>query len=426
MSDFEAVLRSPAPVTAGISNARAEFVKLAETVASLSRTTLTAAARKTDPDPTEAQKESGRYRKGRVTWKGLPIVIETARGQVRRGKDWQITMKDHYGFVAGKESGADGDEVDVFLCEDYLDSEVVFVVNQLKRDGKTFDEHKCVLGCVSEEQARKVYLRNYSPGWTGLGSVKAMTLPDFKKWVDGKPEKAARDGRFGCTCPHCGSTDTCGAREMEKHPDGRWGCANVACGGCGNGFGYDTETGETSTLDTNPERDRSRRVKSAFENYSPSLTLVKRAADDAAPFTVAVDLDGTLAEKEQPFSVKTIGGPITKAIEWVRLFHKAGARIIIFTVRGTTDLVEAWLKEHAVPYDYVNENPDQPEGSSGKVIADVYWDDRALNAEDPDEHGPEILRRVSAGKERVGARDLLASMEEGNERSTGGGGGQAA
>lgn len=142
--------------------------------------------------------------------------------------------------------------------------------------------------------------------------------------------------------------------------------------------------------------------KVAFESapaeYEPKLYLVKRAADEEEdrPFTICVDLDGTLAEQEKPFNRESIGEPIDRAIEWVRLFHENGARIIIFTVRGDDELVKEWLDEHEVPYDYVNENPDQPPDSSGKVFADVYWDDRGYNAVDPDENGPTILRKVLA------------------------------
>lgn len=138
-------------------------------------------------------------------------------------------------------------------------------------------------------------------------------------------------------------------------------------------------------------------VKSAF--YAPHLLFVKRAKDEGAPFTIAVDLDGTLAKQEKPFNPKTIGDPRPETVRWVRLFHKLGARIIIFTVRGDREMVAEWLEENDVPYDHVNENPDQPKDSSGKVIADAYWDDRAFNAEDPDDSGPEILRRLLAGGE---------------------------
>lgn len=321
----------------------------------LTKTELVSAAARTNTEPTEAQKDSGNYRKGRAAWKGLELVIENPKGSVRSGKSkdgttWSTTMQDHYGYFGSTKSKADGDAVDFFLADEHLDSEIVFIVNQNKADG-TFDEHKVVLGCHNVDDAKKTYLRNYSKGWTGLGSIKAMTLDEFKTWVKSAPAKAAS--------------------------------ANDLATGCDAG-------GQI------PERRRGRLLTVQIQgHYTPQLYFVKRAEDDDQPFTIAVDLDGTIAKKEEPFNPETIGEPIEDAIDYVRQFKKAGARIIIFTVRGDTAMVEKWLDDNDVPYDFVNHNPDQPEDASGKVIADVYWDDRAYNAEDPHEHGPGILRRIT-------------------------------
>ena len=58
------------------------------------------------------------------------------------------------------------------------------MIDQNNPDG-TFDEHKSVLGCVSEEEAKTLYLANYEDGWTGYGGCKAMTIGAFKEWVHG-------------------------------------------------------------------------------------------------------------------------------------------------------------------------------------------------------------------------------------------------
>jgi hypothetical protein len=140
---------------------------------------------------------------------------------------------------------------------------------------------------------------------------------------------------------------------------------------------------------------RLRGKKSSDAEYDPVMYLVKRADDDDRPFTIAVDLDGTLAETEEPFDAESIGPPRDEAIRYVKLFRKAGARIIIWTVRGDKTQIGEWLDENGVPYDYINENPDQPDGSSGKIIADVYWDDRGYNAQDPHQHALAIFRKIS-------------------------------
>ncbi len=178
-----------------------QLVGLPTVKAALTLSQLDAAVLAVDPAPTEAQKDSGNYRKARVSWKGLELTIETARGQYRRGVDkggkpWKTLMKDHYGYIRGTESEADGDHIDIFLCEDDLESEIVFVVNQFVAD--KFDEHKVVLGVTSAARAEAVYRRNYDASWNGFDSQVAMTLPQFKQWlVDGDtgvaitPSKAA-------------------------------------------------------------------------------------------------------------------------------------------------------------------------------------------------------------------------------------------
>jgi len=374
-------------------------VKTADTLADIQE-----AASKTNTEPTEQQKETGRYKKGKTDWNGLQLVIENPKGSVRFGKSkdgkaWSTEMKDHYGYFGNKDSGADGDEVDFFFSEEHPDSEIIFVVNQVKKDG-SFDEHKCVLGCITEAEAKTAYLRNYSKGWTGLGSIKAMTLPDFKQWLDTEPEKAAHAKQAAETDAEFWARNE-EAKEKAKSSvlqhvrDGY-----IPCPDCQHRY-YEMPENETCPKCGGALKMRLRSMKRAslknvFEDPDPKLLLVKQSADDGHQFTICIDLDGTLAEKEEPFNVKTIGAPRERAVEWVRKFYDNGARIIIFTVRGDKKLVAKWLKDNEVPYDHINENPDQPDESSGKVFADVYWDDKAFNAEDPDEHGPEILRRVTA------------------------------
>lgn len=150
------------------------------------------AARDVDPNPSPAQREQGNYSKGHISWKGLPIAIEVAKGGYRRGiskdgTEWVCPMpRAHYGYIKRTESAADGDAVDVFLCDgtgpgEHLDSDVVFVVNQIKPNGD-FDEHKVVLGCASKDAAKEVYLSAYKPGWK-CGPITAMTVPQFKEWL---------------------------------------------------------------------------------------------------------------------------------------------------------------------------------------------------------------------------------------------------
>lgn len=120
----------------------------------------------------------------KIKMNGLVNVVENPRGSIRTGKsgNWQIKMPHHYGYIKGTK-GADGDAVDCFIGPN-LKAKDVYVVHQLKQD-KTFDEHKCMLGFNSQEEAEKAYMDSYSEGWTGKGPVVKMSHNDFRKWVFG-------------------------------------------------------------------------------------------------------------------------------------------------------------------------------------------------------------------------------------------------
>ncbi len=96
--------------------------------------------------------------------------------------------------------------------------------------------------------------------------------------------------------------------------------------------------------------------------------------------TVAVDLDGTIAKQYDEFDPKEIPEPRVGAKKALEEFKERGWRVIINTVRGDDTLTKKYLDSHNIPWDFVNENPDQPEGASDKLIADVYIDDRGIDA----------------------------------------------
>ncbi len=157
-----------------------------ELLGNLSAADVDAAAAEAHPEPTEAQKRASNYRMGHVTVQGLPITVETARGSTRRGitkdgKEWSVEMRSHYGYVKRTESEADGDHVDVFLGPD-PSSEVVFVIDQNNKEGE-FDEAKCMVGWHNAADAKQAYLDSYSAGWTGFRSIRALTMPQFKRWL---------------------------------------------------------------------------------------------------------------------------------------------------------------------------------------------------------------------------------------------------
>ncbi|HVM95136.1 MAG TPA: hypothetical protein VMT89_02050, partial [Candidatus Acidoferrales bacterium] len=173
------------------------------------------------PNPSSAQIEAGNYRKGHVRLHGLDISIENGRGGIRKAKDgsWSRRMRDDYGYFLGT-LGADGDHVDCFVGP-HPESEAVFVVDQVKKDG-TFDEVKVVLGARSLDEARRVYLRNYPIGWTGIGAITPATIGQLKRWLasDGVHRRFLPWARAAQIAKALGSGTTITKQEATPLEDG--------------------------------------------------------------------------------------------------------------------------------------------------------------------------------------------------------------
>lgn len=150
----------------------------------------------TEPNPSEAQKKAGNYKKGHLSFGGYDFTVETPKGTTRSGKDeqgkpWSVTMHDTYGYILGK-IGVDGDHIDMFINDaadlDSFDGNV-YVVDQVNPETGEFDEHKVMYGYPSEEAATEAYLANYSKGWKGLGKVTSVPKATFDKWLESSDRK---------------------------------------------------------------------------------------------------------------------------------------------------------------------------------------------------------------------------------------------
>lgn len=148
------------------------------------------AEKRVDQNATEAQRSALNARTGKLHIHGLDLVIEYPKGSIRRGTSqdgtsWQKRMHAIYGRIK-RTTAKDGDAADFYLGE-HPESQLVFVISQLTKDGE-LDEHKCVLGCRNYKEAKELYLKHYPKGWedTGLGEIRMMTTPTFKKWLKSK------------------------------------------------------------------------------------------------------------------------------------------------------------------------------------------------------------------------------------------------
>ena len=143
---------------------------------------LRAAEDKTNEFPTEAQKETGVYSKGRFQYEGLTFIIENPQGSYRQGQDkdgnrWRQQMHNAYGYF-GEAKGVDKDKLDFFIGPNPVTGGI-FVVAQNDAEGN-FDEHKIMFGFESPQDAKHAYMSNYSPGWKGFRLIRQVTLDYFK------------------------------------------------------------------------------------------------------------------------------------------------------------------------------------------------------------------------------------------------------
>jgi N12 class adenine-specific DNA methylase len=149
------------------------------------------AEQEVDTNPTEAQKSAGNYKKGHIKIDGYDITIENPKGSERSGVDtngqpWSVTMNNTYGYIRGTE-GVDGDHIDVFLSDNPAGGKV-YVIDQMNEDG-SFDEHKVMYGFNSALAAKRAYMKNYSPGWKGLGKTTEVSKEVFNEWVKSSKRK---------------------------------------------------------------------------------------------------------------------------------------------------------------------------------------------------------------------------------------------
>ena len=138
--------------------------------------------------PTDAQKEAGNYQKHHFIFHGLPLSIETLKGQMRSGtapdgKKWSVRMPYDYGYIK-RTKGADGDHVDVCVGPDH-ESDHVFIIDQQDHRTGQFDEHKVMLGYRTREDAQKAYKAGFSDGMGGarMKAVVRMSMKEFKHWL---------------------------------------------------------------------------------------------------------------------------------------------------------------------------------------------------------------------------------------------------
>ena len=107
--------------------------------------------------------------------------------------------------------------------------------------------------------------------------------------------------------------------------------------------------------------------------------------------TVAVDFDNVLFHHPEWKGHEHYGPPIDGAREALIELQRMGFKIMIWTTRVSLEVVGDACKEHGIPFDYINHNPNQPpDVNPSKPVADYYIDDRAVRFT----RWPEVLAEI--------------------------------
>lgn len=181
-----------------------------------------------DTNPTEAQKSAGNYKKGRIKIDGYDITIENPKGSERSGVDangqpWSVTMNNTYGYIRGTE-GVDGDHIDVFLSDNPAGGKV-YVIDQMNEDG-SFDEHKVMYGFNSALAAKSAYMKNYSPGWKGLGKTTEVSKELFNEWVKSSKRKTKPFAEYKIAKGNAIDVSEMQSQDVVQTDTGEYGVSN--------------------------------------------------------------------------------------------------------------------------------------------------------------------------------------------------------
>lgn len=119
-----------------------------------------------------------------IDFLGLRIAIEFPGGSTKKGvnkktgEEWTRDYHHDYGYIVGS-YGADGDNLDCFLCPDRCENSEVFIVQQLTPDGSRYDEDKCMIGYASEEDAIEAFKLHCHLPDKMFGGITPMSIDDF-------------------------------------------------------------------------------------------------------------------------------------------------------------------------------------------------------------------------------------------------------
>lgn len=139
-----------------------------------------------EPEPSRAQIDAGNYRMGHIEFQGLNITIENPKGSIRSGigedgKPWSSSLGADYGYIK-RTTGADGEQVDVYVGPNHT-APYVWLIDQAGSTPGEFDEHKALLGFLSEALALAAYRTSFSDAKDRVGAVSQLTMAEFRDFL---------------------------------------------------------------------------------------------------------------------------------------------------------------------------------------------------------------------------------------------------
>lgn len=159
--------------------------------------------------------------KEKIEVQGVPVWIEWKKGETRLYKKGKVVkyerlMKAPYGYIPGTKD-TDGEEIDVYVGPD-PSAPTAYVINQLKKEDGSFDEHKVMLGYTSEQAARDSY--DYHMGGTKefFGGIKPVSVSALRALFGDNGEGAGEEKKasHACPCERIGTASCCFVKDTTK------------------------------------------------------------------------------------------------------------------------------------------------------------------------------------------------------------------
>ena len=119
---------------------------------------------------------------------GMPICVEIIKGGVKysktfEGVPWQRTLKCDYGYFDGV-TGEDDEYLDCYVGPNHTIPEgKVYIIKQMRPNGIDYDEDKIIIGCMSLDEAEKLYME-HCHSEKCFGGIKEYTVDQFRDFLN--------------------------------------------------------------------------------------------------------------------------------------------------------------------------------------------------------------------------------------------------